>query len=382
MKTILKTRYITMMMLVGLLAWTGCSEDDGETVEGVAPTISIVSPEDAINGILTKEGETVSITFAIGAEAGLSSLTVDGQSIKVYTGTELSDEVTYDYLALEQGSIDLEVIVEDVLAKTTTIIIPVTIEEGINLGYLIIDFAGESTANEEKTISDWDVRQLTTFGVSGSHSTSATAEAVNSQAQFLFAQDNPDTEDDSKAFMFDKTIPEGYDNWGGWAHIMFNLGSVLPEADVRALPTWDNENVATVPGTKVIQVEAYYDDTIDAEFDWTALTALTDIWNADPTQGYKLDLQLAAYDPMGITDGGHDGGFYMGYEGYISEPNKWVTVTFSMADAGRTGSFFGNAEIAPDADAIDCIKIIPAGGYTATDANAVYFKNLRIVDVE
>jgi hypothetical protein len=266
---------------------------------------------------------------------------------------------------------------------TSSVNVKLVIEKGVDLGYLLLDFAGSLTSTADKTVVDWDIRKVFTFGVNGSHSSSATAEVVNVQAQMSFEQSNPSTDDNAKVVKVEKIITDATrDNWGGWAHIIFNLGKVIPGDTISKLPTWDNTGSTTVPGTKVIQVDAYYDATVDANFTWDSLSALKDIWNADPSLGYKIDLALASYDPMGIAESGHDGSFYMGYYAYISEPNKWVTLTFSKIDEGRTGSMYGQAAEAPGSDVIDCIKILPSPGYTSDDANPLYLKNLRIVDAE
>lgn len=381
-----KTFYNTFLVLLtaGLIGFTSCSKDeDPEPVPEMAkPTVSVTAPEIPTGGLLTEVGVTTTFTISLTAEAGLSTLKVNDNTIKTFTGTELTAEVTYDYLPLEAGNITLSFIVEDALGKKDTADVAIVVEEGEDLGYLLIDFAGALISTEDKTVVDWDIRKLFTFGVTGSHGTTATVEVVNQQAQIAFSQANPSTEDNAKVLKIEKTVSEGRDNWGGWAHVIFNLGSIIPEATISALPVWDNVNSTTVAGTKVFKVDAYYDATVDANFTWANLTALTDIWNADPTQGYKIDLQIASYDPMGIAEGGHDGSFYMGYVAYLPEPNKWVTVTFNTIDEGRTGNMFGVADGAPGADAIDCVKIMPSPGYTPTDANPLYLKNLRIVDVE
>lgn len=378
-------KIIMALAVIGLLFVPSCKDDDGEdpTPEFAKPTIIITSPDIPDGGLNTEAGSIVSFTIKVEAEAGLSTLTVGTNVIKTFSGTETSEEVTYDYLALEAGALTLSFVVEDAQGEKASIDVLLNVAEGEDLGYLLIDFAGDYTSTVEKIVVDWDVRQLYTFNVTGSHGTSATAEVVNSQAQLTFAQDNPDTEDNAKVFKIEKTVPEGFDNWGGWPHVIFGLGSIISEETINALPTWDNTNVATVPGTKVIKLDAYYDATIDPEFTWSQLLALTDIWGADPSQGYKLELALAAYDPMGIAEGGHDGPMYIGYLAYINEPNKWVTLTFELADESRIGSFYGvTADPAPGPGQIDCVKILPSGGYIATDLNLLYIKNLRIVDVE
>lgn len=372
--------FLYLLMAAGILFTAGCGEDPEEEYD--LPTISIASPDIPAGGLVTSVGATVTFTIDVAADAGLSSVTAGDATVKTYTGSEKSDQVSYEYLALNEGSMTLTFTVEDAMAQTTDLDVDLVIEAGEDLGYLLIDFAGESTSSEEKTVVDWDLRTKYSFGVTGSHTNSATAEVVNKQAQLSFAVANPDAAAGGKVFQLVRERTEGRDDWGGWAHTIFDLGDPIPEATITALPSWDNTNTTLVPGTKVLKVDAYYDATVDPAFDWATLIALTDIWNADPSMGYKIDLQLASYDPMGTAENGHDGSFYIGYEAYIDQPNTWVTLSFDAADLGRTGNFYGVAEDAPGPDAIDLVKIIPSPGYVATDLNPLYLKNLRIVDVE
>lgn len=374
-------KLISLLLLPATLFLTTACGEEGEE-EYDMPAISIASPAVPAGGIETTVGATVSFTIDVAAEAGLSSLTADGTTVKTFAGTETSEQVMYDYLALEEGNITLSFVVEDAMAQKTSLDVALVVAAGEDLGYLLIDFAGESTASETKTIVDWDVRTLYTFNVSGSHGSSATAEIANNQGALSFAVDNPDAAAGGKVLKIEKIVEAGRDDWGGWAHLMFDLGSVIPQATIDALPTWDNTNTTLVPGTKVIKIDAYYDATVDGAFDWATLIALTDIWNADPSKGYKFDLALASYDPMGTAENGHDGSFYIGYEAYLSAPNTWETLTFDAADLGRVGNFYGVAEEAPGSDVIDCVKLMPSPGYSAADTNPVYLKNLRIVDVE
>jgi hypothetical protein len=379
------TNPLLLVAIVGLTLLFGCKKDNGgePVTEFAAPTITITSPSIPTDGLITEVGATTTFSINVTAEAGLSTVKMDDKNIKTYSGTETVDTLKHDFLPLEAEKTTLIFEVEDALGKTSSVNVTVIVEEGVDLGYLLLDFAGSLTATTDKTVVDWDIRKVFTFNVNGSHVRSATAEVVNVQAQMSFEQSNPSTEDNAKVVKIEKIITDDTrDNWGGWAHIIFNLGSMIPTDTISKLPTWDNDGSATVPGTKVVQVDAYYDATIDAGFTWDTLVALKDIWNADPGKGYKIDLALATYDPMGIAESGHDGAFYMGYYAYISEPNKWVTLTFEMIDEGRTGSMYGQAAEAPGPDAINCIKIIPSPGYVSVDSNPLYLKNLRIVDVE
>jgi len=381
--TVMKIYFQPLALLVAftLFMVTGCDKQNPDP-EYDPPTISITSPTIPTEGYATVAGETVGFTLSVTADAGLSTLSLGDETIKTFNGTDTIAQVEYDYLAMEAGTLTLTFTVEDAQGEKESVDALMVISEGEDLGYLLIDFAGDLSSTADKTIVDWDVRKLYTFSVSGSHGTSATAEVVNQQAQLSFAQTNPDPTKNTKVMKVLLQQADGFDNWGGWAHIIFGLGDVVAQDLISALPTWDNDNSRTVAGTKVIKLDAYYDATVNTDYTWDSLIALTDIWNADPAQGYKIDLALAAYDPMATTESGHDGAMYMGYSAYISEPNKWVTLTFDLADVGRTGNFYGVAESAPGPDVINCVKILPEPGYIATDSNPLYIKNLRIVDVE
>lgn len=367
-------KFSVLSMAAGLMLFnTGCDKEPPEE-EFDLPTITITSPVPSGK----KVGETLTFTIGVTADAGLSTVSLDGTTIKTYSGTDTADILDYEYLALEEGSFTLTFTVEDALSETASDDITFTIEPGEDLGYLLLDFAGASTASEEKIIVDWDVRTLYTFNVTGSHGTSATAEVVNSQAELSFAVNNPVAEQTSKVLKIVKDVPEGFDVWTGWAHVIFNLKSVIPQETVEALPTWDAVNSELLPGSKVIKMDVYYDATVDPTYTWETLLELPAPWSSDPSRGYKIDMALGSYDPMGTTNGGHDGNFYIGYEAYLDTPNTWVTLTFDAPAEGRSNQFNGTTS-----DAVDCIKLLPSPGYRdTTDINPLYLKNLRIVDVE
>lgn len=379
-----KIFYHTIMAIAAtsLLFFSSCNKDsdDDTTPELGAPTIEVTSPEIPAGGLDTETGETTIFTLSLTAEAGLSSVKVGETNIKTFTGTETSDVVTYDYIPLEAGTVTLTFVVEDAAAKTTSINVIVNVTQGEDLGYLLLDFAGASTSSEDVTIVDWDIRTRTVFNVTGSHGTSATGEVVNKQGQLSYAQDNPT--EGAKVLKYEQIRDTARDDWGGWAHVIFGLGTVIPEASITALPTWDADNSATVAGTKVMKLDVYYDATVDAGFTWDNLLAKTDVWGSDPSLGYSVHLSLCKFDPYAIGEGAYDGAFYLGYMSYISEANKWVTLTFDNIDVARVASMIGTAEDAPLPSEIDCIRIMPAGGYAAVNSNPLYMRNLRIVDVE
>ncbi len=383
MKDLLKNLSIACLAMMCFGVMISCGDDDspGDPTPDPDPTFDPPTITVDPTTLETDQGETVSITVNMEADAGLSEVTVGTESIKTYDGTTNTDQLTYTFLAEEAGTVTLEFTVEDAQAATASASATITINEGIDLGFVVLDFAGASTGSEEFARESWDVRTIFDFAVTGSFVSSATVQSVNSQAAMAFAQDNPDSEDETKVLQIQKIPPEGFDNWGGWSHVIFNLGEALDASMVEALPQWDAENAQQTSGTKVFQVDAYYDDTIDPDFSFSDLTAITDVFNADPSQGYKVDLTLGKYDS--IAFGGHDGdGYYIEYEAYITAPNEWQTLTFDVVGSGRTGAFFPTKETSVPAEEVDCIKFLPAGGYTGEDGNVVYFKNLRIIDAQ
>jgi len=154
--------------------------------------------------------------------------------------------------------------------------------------------------------------------------------------------------------------------------MLFNLGTALPSEEVAALPSADSNGEITT-GTRVITLEAYYDATIDPAFGWSDLLAVEAPWNSDPTKGYKLDLGLLDYSAAST---GSDGSwvYYTNYSEYITEPNKWVTITFETKDTER----FGAPGIT--SDKVTGFALRPTPGYDGS-GNKLYLRNLKIVNV-
>ena len=373
--------------LFSMLYFTGCDEDEGsnEIPTFEPPTISIALPDLAAGELSPSVGETVTFTLTFVAEAGLSQIFVNGVSVKKYDGSTNQDEFIYEYLVKDESQQNFIFTIEDAYGTTTsTVEVKVVPIPGADLGYLLVDFSGASTSGGSKTVVDYDVRRVTNFNVSGNLTSGASVEVANSQATLFFAQPNPANGESGKVHKIIKAPAEGFDNWGGWVHILYNLKSTIPAEHINALPQWDAATNKLTPGSKVIKVDAYYDATVDPDFAWEDLISLGEVWNSDPTEGYKIDLILANYAKHANVEGGYDAaGFYIGYSAYITEPNKWVTLTFDAADIGRTSNFFAaGSETAATADEIDCIDIKPAAGYHGEDTNPLYLKNLRIMDDE
>jgi hypothetical protein len=371
-----------LFFLCALIATvTACQDDGGDTPpepDYAAPTITVTAPDlGADNELTPTVGETVTFTLSVAAEAGLSEVSMNGTTVKTYMANETEDEISVDYTVANEEVAELVFTVEDAeqeTASTNTITItPVPAEDP---NYVLLDLGGQSTDEEAKTVVDWDQRTVYAFEVATPHTISATAEVAASQAQLSFAQPNP--EGSGKVLQIVKQPMEGFDNWGGWVNVIFNLNNPIPQEEVLALPQYDMEANELTPGTKVIKVDVYYDDTVDPDYSWDDVVAAEEVWNADPSQGYKVDLTLANYEVHANTESGYDNnGYYISYSAYIPEPNTWVTLTFDMADEGRAGNFYS-----VEATEVDAINLKPAPGYSGDDHNPLYVKNLRIEDVE
>ena len=371
----------TLFTLGALFLFSACEKEADFvelTPETEAPTITVVSPEMPANNEFTPTvGETITFTINVADNEGLSQVFVNGEPIKTYMGVVTEDEISYDFPIANEEVKELVFSVEDAWRNTASTakmtFFPVPAE---NPAYVLIDFAGQSTANESKTVVGWDNRTVYTFNVATPHTTSATAEVAASQARLGFAMPNPDGS--GKVLEIVKQPMEGFDNWGGWANVIFNLKNAIPAETVEALPQYDATTEELTAGTKVLKMDVYYDATVDPDYSWENVTSASDVWNSDPSQGYKIDVVLANYEKHANTEGGYDNaGYYISYSAYIPEPNKWVTLTFDMVDAGRVGSFGGAT-----AAEVNAIDIKPAPGYSGDDSNSLFIKNLRIEDVE
>lgn len=382
-----KHDYLIILLLCILTTFSSCSSDESVTPDVTKGDISITitDPKDVTNGIKTKQGNTLEIKLTVDAEDGLSTVSVENTKIKTYTGNEKSDSLTYSFLAQEEGTTEVVFRVEDAKGNTKEARVSIVIEAGEDLGFLLVDFAGKQTGTLEETIGEVP-RDIITFNVSGKLTEEATVEAVSAQATFVFESPNPDTEDLAKVMKMTKEVSiEGVDSWtDGWNHIIFNLKKSIGAELVDALPQVNTELDGKVDGTKVIQMDVYYDDTLDPNNRFDSLKARKDVWNSDPTKGYSIDLTLVNYADHQAN---HDGaGMHIGYQGYVVKANEWVTVTFDDLDYGRIANFFaaGDAEkLSPESKDVDAIKLIVGGGFKDTGSvNPIYFKNLRIVDVK
>jgi hypothetical protein len=360
-----------------------CSEDEPVVVETFAdPTITVESPD--LLEVLV--GGTLSFTINVEAEAGLSTLNLGDDNVKTFSG-ETTSAFTYDFSSSENGTFDLVFTIQD--AQGTSIsAASVTVNVVGDVGFLVADFAGAETSSTTLASIDpdyWDAaRSIVSFSVTSQLGSTASHENVGSQFLVETGADNPDAnaalEFQGKAM---KIVKQPAD-WGtdGWSHIMLDFENKFEAAMVESLPQVNEELNGLTAGTMVIAMDVYYDDTIDPNINFADFKSKTGIFNADATKGYLLDLSLVGNEVHRFSHDG--GGYHIGYQGYLSEANVWQTVTFDALDLARVSNFFaaGNEDArSPDASNIDGVKIIPGGGYgDGQSPNALYFRNLRIVD--
>ncbi|MFT6883463.1 MAG: hypothetical protein ACI83W_001163 [Marinoscillum sp.] len=378
------------LILAALVSFTSltmlmsCEDDGAKEVQLAAPTITVTNPSELevlVGGVLT-------FSISVEAEAGLSSVNLDGKSVKTYTGIETSDTFDYEYSSSENGSFNLVFSVEDAKGASTAAT-GVAVEVVGDLGFVIADFAGKEVGTTTLASLDdtyWDAaRSIVSFNVTGNLAAKASHENVGSQFAVQTGADNPAAD---PALIFNgkamKVVKQPAD-WGtdGWSHIILDFETTFDKAIIEALPQVNAEMTGLTAGTKVIQMDVYYDDTQDPNVNFADFKTKTGIYNADPTKGYLIDLSLVNNEVHRFNHDG--GGYYIGYQGYVTGANVWQTVTFDALDLGRVSNFFAannEASSSPASDNIDGVKLIPGGGYgDGQSPNALYFRNLRIVDV-
>lgn len=394
-KLLRTTGGISMIMLfVAVVTLMSCGKDDDPKRTFAPPTIEITSPTDLSN-LQALVASPFSFTISVEAEAGLSSVSLNGTNIKTYSGSETEDSFIHDYTPTENGTISLVFVVEDAKGVTTASA-SISLEAVGDVGFLLADFAGDLGSSVELNTIDptnWDGgRRIFTFDVNNNLApTTATFEIVNDQFTAETGAANPDAqavlEYQGKAFKVVKqaTSSEASWGWAGWSHIMFDLKATIPQATIEALPQMNATSDGLTTGTKYVEVDVYYEDTEENPF--SAIVANdpergeATPFGSDRTKGYSFFLMLTKHADHRLNPDG--AGMYIGYRKYITEANKWITLRFDEFYNENAGNNYPTSESSAGPDEIDGIKIIAGGGYgDGQTNNAIYFRNLRIVDAE
>lgn len=390
MKNLVKNwNRVGLVLMLGLFTViSSCGDDDEPKKVFASPTIEITSPAD-LSGLQALVASPITLTLVVEAEASLSSVSLDGNNIKTYSQGEVTDSFDYEYIPSDNGTVNLVFVVEDA-EGTTTQSVSVAIEGVGNPGFLLADFGGSEGSSVALSSIDpefWDAdRVITTFDVNGSLTTSATHENVNNQFTVEMGKDNPDAnaplEYQGKAM---KTVKQPAP-WGtdGWSHILLDFEAEIDQSVIEALPQVNEDLTGLTTGTKVVQLDVYFDDTQDPNIAFADLLLGDDPFGADRDKGYLIDLTLTKQDIHRFNQDG--AGMYIGYKAYITEPNKWLTLTFDELDLPRVANFLAAGDPStesPASNEVDAARIIPGGGYgDGQSPNAIYFRNLRIVDVQ
>ncbi|MEM9894902.1 MAG: hypothetical protein AAF789_00915 [Bacteroidota bacterium] len=383
------------LIAIGLLTAiliTSCGEDDTEAeVSFEAPTISITSPTD-LTSLEALVASPFSFTISVVAEAGLSSVSLNDENIKIYSAGETEDSFTYEYTPSEGGTITLVFSVEDA-EGTLGESISLDLEAVGDFGLLLADFGGAMGASVTLSSIEpthWDSeRTITTFDVSnGLAPTTATFENLNNQFTIESGVANPDVNADLIYQGNAMKVVKNPAPWGtaGWSHIMFDFGTTIDQSVIEALPKMNATMDGLTTGSKFVEVDVYYQDSESLPFQDmvgdNVMVGDNPAFGSDKSQGYSLFLMVTKHADHRLN---HDGaGMYIGYRKYITEANKWITLRFDEFYVENAGNNFGsdNADAAGP-DEINGIKIIAGGGYgDGQSENAIYFKNLRIVDAQ
>ena len=153
-----------------------------------------------------------------------------------------------------------------------------------------------------------------------------------------------------------------------------------------SLPKMNETADGLTTGSKYVEIDVYYQDSEALSF---ADMVGEDVnigdnpaFGSDKSEVYSLLLMMTKHEDHRLNQDG--AGMYIGYRKYITEPNKWITIRFDEFYIENAGNNFGsdNADAAGP-DEVNGVKIIAGGGYgDGQSENAIYFKNLRIVDAE
>ena len=362
--------FIICLTAASVFILPGCEDEPEPTREPrldsyPAPTIEVTSPDIPAEGLSASVGGIINFTLSINAPAGIDQVLLNGEEIMKYGNGQLIIDYKYPYVVPEIESIKLgfSVIDEDGQSDDadSVTILP---EIGFPKDYLVMDFTGSLTNSWNEMVDGWDDRTFFEFSIVSDHVSSAVVSIVGNQGTMTFDADNPDG---------DGTVLKLYKNpneWGGYTYLIYDFGLPFPQ-----------EVIEEVEDTiRVVQVDVYYDETEDPDYSLADAT-ISETWGIPPGNGMNFTLLLCNYN---LHFEAHDGsGIFMAREAYLTEANKWVTLSFVLPSGQRAAS--GDVT----SDLVDCIDIRPSPGYNDSgfpvnkplDNNPYYFRNLTFMEV-
>lgn len=386
----LKNVFNPLVLGVFFSVLVSCNDDD-EPVAFDGPTVEFSSPTD-LTALSATVASAQSFSLNVQADAGLSkvSVNVDGTETEIasFSAGETSADVNYDFSPIldYQTTHELFFTVEDSEGSTTN---SETYEISAvgELGYLLVDFASASTASSTIDNGVWDMRTKYSLSVTGSLTSNATVEVVANQARLEFGQTGLDSSDPLLKFI---KLPAAklkaeQELWTdtAFANVVIDLDRVIPEDIASKLATWDAAADKLTAGSKVLQMDVYYDTSADPSFGMTEITALEKnqwIDGIDPANGFYIEATLGSYESLSVNV---NTGNYLAYGTYLTKTDEWVTVSFDQEVISLAANFEAEgAESAVSASDIDGLNIVPGRTLNYGNLNPIYFKNLRIVDAQ
>lgn len=392
------------------LITVSCKEDEPYPVFE-NPTISVVTPE---NGVEVELEQTLEITLSIKAEAGLTAVYANDQSIQTYGGTEVTDEVIYQLTPTELGGSSIVFKVEDAQGTTSTATFEYVAIEPVVPPFVIFNTFGDLLSTSSVEVESWDQRTEFVFEV--------TSDLNISQASIQFVASNGDADIVAGPVDGDGNVLQMVPHASAWGshyvYGMIKLGANIPVEELEQLPQiqfgeadLDNDgkadetsaSIASDDYTRVIQLDAYYDDSIVDSVSLATMKQLDPIFGLDLSKGYQITLILAKENPHVTIGSGEIKGMYTAYTAWITEANQWQTLTFKEASNGEArwlndgdGPNDETSTQPASIDEVNVITIVPAFSqsiYTYDsdkiirnaidgDYNHLFFRNLRISNAD
>lgn len=362
--------FIICVTVAGMMVPRGCEDEPERTRETrldsyPPPTIEVTAPEIPEEGLTAPVGGILNFTLSINAPAGIDQILLNGKEIMRYRNGQLIIDYTYAYVVPEIDSLKMvfSVTDEDGFSDVADDVM-VYPEIGFPKDYLVMDFGGSLTNSWNEMISGWDDRVFYEFSIESDHVSSAVVSIVGNQGTITLDATNPDGEG---------TVTKLYKNpneWGGYTYLIYDFGIPFPQEVIEEVED----------SIRVVQFDVFYDETEDPDYSLADATS-TETWGIPPGNGMNFTVLLCNYN---LHFENHDNtGIFMAREAYLTEANKWVTLSFVLPAGQRSSS--GDVT----SDLVDCVDIRPSPGYNdgafpenkPLDNNPYYFRNLRFMEV-
>jgi hypothetical protein len=339
------------LSLALFLAGVAVACDDDEATIFDAPTISVVA-----NNTTPFADDEITFTISAKAGGGLKQITLDGVSIKSYTGGETEDEFTHTVTlpsgtAFGSKAFTFMVTDNQATAKTASSPISVTVKNPEERGNPVL-LDNMDASYPTSFVKDYFSEGPVGASCGGGCTWDAYSGTIEKNS------DDP-TNPNNKVIKWTKNAF----NWIWNGNDFFNgeLSKTLTEDDMQAV----------FDGERVIQVNIYFEfvpNATEARFDW-------------PSNGsVAINMQLGKKSLWGWNNGDLGRKMYLTATATDAK-NKWQTITFSVdEDFDNPGTPY-DANPSIGLDEIDRFIILPnPSQQNPADQNIWRFDNLRIID--